>query len=124
MSAVSFRISVGTLARIETQVLPLFFKILALIVVVRLEASDNPALSLDNGQPDDDREAAVPLSSGLFQPHSTLRLIVLIPDEQHAGQIGDRMPKVEDRSAGGSGIGLAPRRRNRPRRILRPGPIA
>ena len=91
---------------VESERLPFHRQARFLDDVLRVEPTDHPAFPLDDGQPHDHREPAFLLSSGLVQPRSTLRLIVLVPYQQHAGQVGERVSKVEDRSAGGSSIGL------------------
>jgi hypothetical protein len=76
------------------------------VVVMGIKTSDHPAFALDDGQSHDNREPADFLLPGLFQPRTTLRLIVLVPYQQHASEIGKRVSKIEDRSTRGSRIRL------------------
>ncbi len=48
-------------------------------VVLWFEPTDNPAFSLDDCQPHDDRELPGLSGSSLFEPNSTFRLVVLVP---------------------------------------------
>ena len=67
----------------------------------RVEPADHPALSLYHGQSHDNGEGEFCFSPCLLESFSPLRQIVLIADQQHTGQIGNRVAKVADSSPGG-----------------------
>jgi hypothetical protein len=78
-----------------------------LVIILWVEAADDPAFSFNNCQSDDHGNPAVLLSSGLFQPPSTFWLIVLVPDQYDPRQLGKCLPEIEDCTPASSRISLA-----------------
>ncbi len=94
------------LARVESESLPLRREARFLGLVLWIEAADNPALTLDHRQSNDHRKSTVQFPPSLFEPFSPLSLIVLISNQQDAGQFGNDVAKIENSTVGRSGVGL------------------
>lgn len=54
-----------------------------LVFILWVESADDPALALDNRQPNDNWKAARLLLASLFEASPPFRLIVLVPDQQN-----------------------------------------
>jgi len=91
---------------IEPKSLPFLCEPRFLTRVLRVEPTDDPAFPLDDGQSHDNRDGEFCFSSGLFQSRSPRWLVVLIPNKQHARQIGDCGLKIADGTTCSMGVVL------------------